>query len=159
MNTWNERLTYLVEKKGLKLGQVADGIGVSNGSMTGYMSGKTRDVSYDIFLKMANFLKVTPEWLAWGDGDEQPLTTTSTSAQIIERVLECDKTTLQSSILFTIFSTLQDKDKEFLIAYLKSNDVGKDMALILLQKSQTAQQNDIVQKTIDLANKFKIMAE
>lgn len=61
------RIEELRIKKGLAIQQVADGIGVSNGTISRYEQG-SREPKLDTWKKLANFFHVTPQYLVgWTD--------------------------------------------------------------------------------------------
>lgn len=61
------RLRELRIKKGLTIQQVADGIGVSNGTISRYEQG-SREPKLDTWKKLADYFNVTPQYLVgWTD--------------------------------------------------------------------------------------------
>nr|WP_304654780.1 helix-turn-helix transcriptional regulator [Sporolactobacillus sp. STSJ-5] len=62
------KIARLIEQKGLKKTFVAQQVGISKGSLSNIVSGKTKEPSLHVAIKLAKVLGTTVEDL-WGNND------------------------------------------------------------------------------------------
>ena len=68
MNTFQERLRYVIDNSGYSLRQFAREIGISPGGLSGILGGRTKEPS-PMFLNLIEYrFGVTREWLLNGKG-------------------------------------------------------------------------------------------
>ncbi len=72
MNTFRDRLVEAMHEKRVKQVQIKEAVGVSKGTVSNWVSGKTSPDGVSI-LKIAKFLNVSVDWLATGEGGMNPL--------------------------------------------------------------------------------------
>lgn len=66
--TWNRRLIEARKAAGLTRPQLGELLGVSAAALSQWETGVTQDLSSDNLLSVCDVLKVTPRWLARGEG-------------------------------------------------------------------------------------------
>lgn len=66
--TWNLRLVEARKAIGLTRTQLSELLGVSTAALSQWETGITQDLSSDNLLSVCDLLKVTPRWLARGEG-------------------------------------------------------------------------------------------
>ena len=73
LSTWNDRLNWAIQARGVKKAELARACGVERASVQEWTDGKTKDPKLGPFFAACVFLRVRPRWLALGDGPVDPL--------------------------------------------------------------------------------------
>ena len=69
MDTWNKRLSIarIAAKKNKT--ELARAVGVSNATVSDWESGEIKNIEAENFLKVCEFLNISPTWLQFGKGE------------------------------------------------------------------------------------------
>ncbi|MBS9779929.1 MAG: helix-turn-helix domain-containing protein, partial [Moraxellaceae bacterium] len=81
MSTFQDRLVEAMHEKRVKQVQIKDAVNVSKGTVSNWVSGKTNPDGVSI-LKIAKFLNISVDWLATGEGEMNPNTQSTTTAEV-----------------------------------------------------------------------------
>jgi transcriptional regulator with XRE-family HTH domain len=100
--SFNKRLEQTVLDKYKNFSQFAEDIGLSNSLIRAYLRGES-EPKLSSCLMLANFLKVSPAWLAYGSSEYE-----------LENAIEEDIIDLINIIHERIDVWLEDRDKELL---------------------------------------------
>ena len=68
---WNNRITLARERLGINKSEFARRVGVSTATTADWESGVIKMIDGMNLVKVASILKVTPEWLITGSGEEK----------------------------------------------------------------------------------------
>lgn len=133
MKTLAERLRYAMEvlpPKRIKGVELADAVGVKPPSVSDWLSGKSKTMEGENLLRAAKHLKVSPVWLATGNGDPKQSPSASNAKlevsqllvdrsenlikliNILDELEDCgklDKTTFE--VLFSILKIIKNTKK------------------------------------------------
>lgn len=69
LNSLQERLVYLLKNKGITSYQLSAETGVSEGTLSRILSGKTQKLRESTLKKLADYFKINEEWLRIGSGE------------------------------------------------------------------------------------------
>lgn len=69
LNSLQERLVYLLKNKGITSYQLSADTGVSEGTLSRILSGKTQKLRESTLKKLADYFKINEEWLRIGSGE------------------------------------------------------------------------------------------
>lgn len=69
LNSLQERLVYLLKNKGITSYQLSADTGVSEGTLSRILSGKTQKLRESTLKKLADYFKINEEWLRTGSGE------------------------------------------------------------------------------------------
>lgn len=72
MKTLSERITYALTRSGKKQADLARATGAKPSSVANWMGGRTSNLKGENLTSAANFLGVSPAWLASGSGSINP---------------------------------------------------------------------------------------
>lgn len=71
-NSFAERLRLAIAHSGMTQADLAKQIGVSQGAISSYVTGKVKEPDFDRARLMAQALRVSALWLIFGEGEMQP---------------------------------------------------------------------------------------
>ena len=71
MGTYNDRLTQLIDKKGISAYYLSKATGVSQATISRLKSDATARASISTNERIARYFKVSAEWLLTGEGDKR----------------------------------------------------------------------------------------
>src|SRR5699024_1767703 len=83
----HNRIAELRKDRGLTIQQVADGIGVSNGTISRYEKG-TRELKLETWVKLADFFGVSVSYLQGISENSEPLFTLGSSATELKGMID-----------------------------------------------------------------------
>lgn len=69
LNSLQERLVYLLKNKGITSYQLSADTGVSEGTLSRILSGKTQKLRESTLKKLADYFKISEDWLRIGSGE------------------------------------------------------------------------------------------
>lgn len=69
MSTLSERLLFAMQKKNIKQADLVRATGVSRPSVHAWVSGATKNLKGENLVKIASYLGVSTDWLAYGVGN------------------------------------------------------------------------------------------
>lgn len=72
MKVFRERLTQLLQEKGLRAAELARRVGVSETTISKYLNKENKKYAFDIVLRIAQVLDVSPEWLGGMTDERRP---------------------------------------------------------------------------------------
>lgn len=72
LNSLQERLVYLLKNKGITSYQLSANTGVSEGTLSRILSGKTQKLRESTLKKLADYFKINEGWLRTGSGEMKP---------------------------------------------------------------------------------------
>jgi transcriptional regulator with XRE-family HTH domain len=72
MDIFKERLAQVMQEKGIKAATLARETGVSKTTISKYLSEDDRKHAFDIVLKIARVLDISPEWLGGMTDERKP---------------------------------------------------------------------------------------
>lgn len=67
LTTISQRLAYLIKEKGITQYQLASATGITEGSLSKIISGKTKKLRDNTLKALANYFNVTEDWLRAGN--------------------------------------------------------------------------------------------
>jgi transcriptional regulator with XRE-family HTH domain len=108
MNTIQERIKFARESAGLKKADLVRAVGVSAPTISDWESGKIKNIEGANLLKLANALKVTPEWLQTGKETRQRTEPTPMIAANDDPRLAQDS---DEAMLLRIFREMTDEQR------------------------------------------------
>lgn len=79
---WNDRLTIARDRAGVTDTDIARALKVSNPTVNGWMTGKTKNIEARFLLPLSQFLNVSPFWVIFGDNSDYEFEQLSTIEQI-----------------------------------------------------------------------------
>lgn len=109
----NEKVIYLMGKKGLNTLKLSREIGVSNSTLADFLKGKTNKISLSMALKIARVLDVSVEYLADEENDDEnygrwnDFTISDDEAGVITLLRQLDKRGYE-----TVKNTIYDQIKQ-----------------------------------------------
>ena len=109
----NEKVIYMMKKRGLNTLKLSREIGESNSTLTDFLKGKTNKISLSMALKIARVLDVSVEYLADEENDDEnygrwnDFTISDDEAGVITLLRQLDKRGYE-----TVKNTIYDQIKQ-----------------------------------------------
>jgi len=73
--SFSERFQHLIDSKKMSQADVSRALGFTEGMVSNFLSGKTKNPIRKTILKIADYFTCSPDWLATGEGEPFPDTT------------------------------------------------------------------------------------
>lgn len=88
LTTISQRLSYLIKEKGITQYQLSSAIGITEGTLSKILSGKTKKLRENTLKLLANYFNVSEDWLRMGNSQERKITVVQKSQESGNSALE-----------------------------------------------------------------------